>query len=603
MSLAAATIGPSQPPPLRQSGQARVGATRQDNSAPPEFRRELDSASSTPEVVEFPNDAQRTLPPNSGADTDHVEEQPRPIATETEPSIDEDGNTQEALSPAAGNSNLQAVPTEAALTRWPQPALAASIVELLAALERSGTDTQAIESPDADADVRVESAEGGELPRTRVLAGELLESVELVERTPAAAPVLAQPERPVDAPSVSIPNEIAGGSAARDADTPEPVRSGAPVENALEQLRSVVPEANPAPAPQPRQPLGTPVSTDQDRPAPPIGENVSHRPTVVKSVVRPDATVDVPAARFEISPKAQNPQVTHSVIHKPPTELSTAFSTKAGRQTPAAVVAIDDSDAFDAQQLVRDEADSSTSKLSKAAAAAFGRSEAPATVEVPQLDAERRSREFPSRPASPKTVALDDPEQIKTEGQILEARDDDPSPERRKRPADRPTSRRPEAAPQAVRPSVGRATEAGREPAAAPQRGARAQPAELPRSVEKVIEAAQIERRAGLTRMNIVVKDPGIGRVAIRMVERAGTVDTMIRADTSATAQRISDQIPLLLESLSEKGMQAHGASAGNLSQEQERSNSERQQQRDQQGRRQQQRRGQNQPQFRVETD
>ena len=103
--------------------------------------------------------------------------------------------------------------------------------------------------------------------------------------------------------------------------------------------------------------------------------------------------------------------------------------------------------------------------------------------------------------------------------------------------------------------------------------------------------------------MNIVVKDPGIGRVAIRMVERAGTVDTMIRADTSVTAQRISDQIPLLLESLSEKGMQAHGASAGNLSQEQERSNSQRQQQRDQQSRRQQQRRGQNQPQFRVETD
>ncbi len=613
MSLAATTIGPSQPPPLRQSGQARVGAARQENSAPPEFRHEFDSANGADEVVEFPSEAQRALPPNSGADSDHVEEQPRPIATETEPSIDDDGNTQETLSPAAGTSNLQAVPTEAALTRWPQPApaLAGSLIELLAALERSGTDTQAIESPDADADVPVESAEGGELPRTRVLAGELLESVELAERTPAAAPVLARPERVVDAQSIAVPNEIAGGSAARDADTPEPVRSSAPVESALEQLRSVIREAQPALAPQPRQPVAAPrprqpaaapVSTAQDKPAPTVGENITHSSTVLKSVVRPDATVDVLAARFEISPKAQNPQVTHRVIHKPLAALSTAFSTEAGTQTPA-VAAIDDADALDARQLVHIEADSSTSKLSKAAAAAFGRSEAAATVEGPQLDAERRSHEFAGRTASPKTVALDDLEQIKTGGQTLDARDDDPSPERRKRPENRPTSRRPDAAPQAVRPSVGRASEAGREPAAAPQRGTRAQPTELPRSVEKVIEAAQIERRAGLTRMNIVVKDPGIGRVAIRMVERAGTVDTMIRADTSVTAQRISDQIPLLLESLSEKGMQAHGASAGNLSQEQERSNSERQQQRDQQSRRQQQRRGQNQPQFRVETD
>ena len=348
MSLAATTIGPSQPPPLRQSGQARVGAARQENSAPREFRHEFDSANGADEVVEFPSEAQRALPPNSGADSDHVEEQPRPIATETEPSIDDDGNTQETLSPAAGTSNLQAVPTEAALTRWPQPApaLAGSLIELLAALERSGTDTQAIESPDADADVPVESAEGGELPRTRVLAGELLESVELAEWTPAAAPVLARPERVVDAQSIAVPNEIAGGSAARDADTPEPVRSSAPVESALEQLRSVIREAQPALAPQPRQPAAAPVSTAQDKPAPTVGENITHSSTVLKSVVRPDATVDVLAARFEISPKAQNPQVTHRVIHKPLAALSTAFSTEAGTQTPA-VAAIDDADALE----------------------------------------------------------------------------------------------------------------------------------------------------------------------------------------------------------------------------------------------------------------
>lgn len=615
MSLAAVTIGTSQPPPVLHSEQRKPVASRQDGDATAGFRRQFDSASAESEKVDVAVGKRHDRPLR--AEDGKVRPQPaaKKVTAARDTPVESDEPVQQVPTAETEITDSKPLAVEAQIARWAQPALAASLVELLTALEHFGPAVQPDTNLGGDAEPALQSGDGRELPKALVSVTDFFDSLAATGRLTVEAPQLAQPVPETDAGTVPITDEIAAPATDSDTDVPKPVLNVRPVESGQEQRRSLVSAVTTIPAAIPNRPPVEAVSTEREEPLQPTNENVARTLTSKTATARSGAPADIPSAHFKISPKTQNPQDIHSVVHRPITDLFTAFSTGDVSKTPVAQ-AIDDSDALVAQQLVDDDANWATALEPKATAVSprataptLGRVELESIVEDPEFDLERRAREFAGRRPPSKTKVLsatdDDAGQINPGRQALET----PNPEtaagerRLKRPADSSSARQSEVAPNAARPSAGRAPEAGREVSAPAQRSVRTQPTELPRAVEKIIEAAQVERRSGLTRMNIVIQDQSIGRVAIRMVERAGTVDTMIRANTPVTAQRISDQIPLLLESLSEKGMQTHSAAGGNLFDEQEGAGSQRQQQRDQQGRRQPHRRDQDQPQFQVETD
>jgi hypothetical protein len=72
---------------------------------------------------------------------------------------------------------------------------------------------------------------------------------------------------------------------------------------------------------------------------------------------------------------------------------------------------------------------------------------------------------------------------------------------------------------------------------------------------ERVVELAELRQQAAGREMNIVLRDDTLGRVGLRLAERAGVVQTVIRTDSYQGARIISSSIPALLESLSERGM------------------------------------------------
>ena len=80
--------------------------------------------------------------------------------------------------------------------------------------------------------------------------------------------------------------------------------------------------------------------------------------------------------------------------------------------------------------------------------------------------------------------------------------------------------------------------------------------------MERLIELASLARRARGAEMNIVLNDDRLGRVSLRLVERSGLVDAIVRTNTTRTAQALSESLPALIESLSRGGLQAAAASA-----------------------------------------
>ena len=108
-------------------------------------------------------------------------------------------------------------------------------------------------------------------------------------------------------------------------------------------------------------------------------------------------------------------------------------------------------------------------------------------------------------------------------------------------------------------------------------RGVRFERAELSRLVdEKVSSPAKLGPAYG-----------DLGRVSVRIVERAGQINAVLRSDNPRTAQVLAENATSLLESLGERGLtadnrQASGAAAYDSQQRQE----QRRQREQQQGRR-----------------
>ena len=75
-------------------------------------------------------------------------------------------------------------------------------------------------------------------------------------------------------------------------------------------------------------------------------------------------------------------------------------------------------------------------------------------------------------------------------------------------------------------------------------------------TAERIVEIAEMRQQAAGQELNIVFRDDALGRVGVRLAERAGIVQTLIRSDNHQGAKIIGSSLPALLESLSERGMQ-----------------------------------------------
>ena len=88
--------------------------------------------------------------------------------------------------------------------------------------------------------------------------------------------------------------------------------------------------------------------------------------------------------------------------------------------------------------------------------------------------------------------------------------------------------------------------------------------AEGAETVERFVELAALQRQSGSGQMNILLRDSRLGLLSLRLVERAGLIDTIIRSDNPRTGTLINDTLPQLIESLAGRGLQAQAAAQSN---------------------------------------
>ena len=93
--------------------------------------------------------------------------------------------------------------------------------------------------------------------------------------------------------------------------------------------------------------------------------------------------------------------------------------------------------------------------------------------------------------------------------------------------------------------------------------GAGKQQADSPRAMERIVEMASLQKKLNANRMNVLLQDERLGRVVVRLTERAGLVDAMVRADSTRAREVIAENLPSLMESLSRRGLQAFAFTGG----------------------------------------
>jgi flagellar hook-length control protein FliK len=107
-------------------------------------------------------------------------------------------------------------------------------------------------------------------------------------------------------------------------------------------------------------------------------------------------------------------------------------------------------------------------------------------------------------------------------------------------------------------------------------------PAEEPQGAQNAkVDLAMLQKKSGSHQMDLWLRDNELGRVSLRMVERAGLVSAVVRADNQRGAELLSGSLPQLLESLSERGLQPVWSGASHFDdqrEQQERQNRSRQQ-------------------------
>ena len=90
----------------------------------------------------------------------------------------------------------------------------------------------------------------------------------------------------------------------------------------------------------------------------------------------------------------------------------------------------------------------------------------------------------------------------------------------------------------------------------------------VPGTGQPAVEAASFERNLGVSRLNVMLNDERMGRVVVRLSERAGLVEAMVRSDNSRTRQLLAGELPALFDSLSRHGLRADETAMGHESAE-----------------------------------
>jgi hypothetical protein len=79
----------------------------------------------------------------------------------------------------------------------------------------------------------------------------------------------------------------------------------------------------------------------------------------------------------------------------------------------------------------------------------------------------------------------------------------------------------------------------------------------------RFVRAASFETGPNGSRLSLLMDDDRLGRIALRMIDRAGLIQAVVRTEDTATTQALQDSLPQLLESLSHKGMAASWHAGG----------------------------------------
>ena len=85
------------------------------------------------------------------------------------------------------------------------------------------------------------------------------------------------------------------------------------------------------------------------------------------------------------------------------------------------------------------------------------------------------------------------------------------------------------------------------------------------RSVERLVDMAALHRKIDSHQMNLLLSDDRIGRMSVRLVERGGVIDTLVRTDSTRASHLFTEGLPSLLESLAQRGLQASHSGAGHF--------------------------------------
>ncbi len=85
------------------------------------------------------------------------------------------------------------------------------------------------------------------------------------------------------------------------------------------------------------------------------------------------------------------------------------------------------------------------------------------------------------------------------------------------------------------------------------------------RSVERLVDMAALHRKIDSHQMNLLLSDNRIGRMSVRLVERGGVIDTLVRTDSTRASHLFTEGLPSLLESLAQRGLQVSNAGAGHF--------------------------------------
>ena len=88
------------------------------------------------------------------------------------------------------------------------------------------------------------------------------------------------------------------------------------------------------------------------------------------------------------------------------------------------------------------------------------------------------------------------------------------------------------------------------------------QAAERLQSVERLVDLATLHKRFDSHRLELLVQDELLGRISLRLTERAGLVDAMLRADSVRGRDLLVQSLPSLMDALARRGLEP--STAGN---------------------------------------